>query len=40
MIQEILVGLLFIAAVIYLVRPLFRKPKTHGNCDKCAPGKN
>lgn len=38
MIQELLVGLIFIAAVFYLGRKFFfksTKNNTHGSCDKC-----
>jgi hypothetical protein len=36
MLQEIGVGILVIAALVYLGRKYFFKPKTQAGCDKCA----
>lgn len=34
--QEIGVGILVLAALVYLGRKYFLKPKTQAGCDKCA----
>lgn len=34
--QEIIIGVLIIAALVYLGRKFFGKPKTEAGCDKCA----
>lgn len=36
MYQEIIIVVLIIAALVYLGRKFFGKPKTEAGCDKCA----
>ncbi|MBN7815921.1 FeoB-associated Cys-rich membrane protein [Algoriphagus sp. YJ13C] len=36
MVQEILVGLLVLGALVFLGRKFFGKTKTQPGCDKCA----
>ncbi|GMQ35072.1 FeoB-associated Cys-rich membrane protein [Algoriphagus taiwanensis] len=34
--QEVIVGLLVLAAAVFLIRKFMVKPKTQPGCDKCA----
>jgi len=36
MIQEVVIGLVVLAALAYLVKKFFFKSKTEAGCDKCA----